>query len=54
MLLLDDIVLSLEAQPLKVTRRQLVEGQGMGCAGDRRLGLGQGLSPIEGHAQAGI
>jgi hypothetical protein len=33
-----------QAQPLKVARRQLVEGQGVGCAGDGRLGLGQGFA----------
>jgi hypothetical protein len=26
---------------------------GVGCAGDRGLGLSQGSSPIKGHAQAG-
>jgi hypothetical protein len=34
-----------QAQPLKVARREFVEGQGVGCAGDGRLGLGQGSSP---------
>ena len=43
-----------QAQPLKVSRRQLVEGQGVGCAGDRRLGLGQGFTSYKGHAQAGM
>jgi len=33
-----------QAQPLKVARRELVEGQGVGYAGDRRLGLGQGIA----------
>jgi hypothetical protein len=32
-----------QAQPLKVARRQFVEGQGVSCPGDRRLGLGQGF-----------
>jgi hypothetical protein len=44
-----------QAQPLKVARRQSVEGQGVDCAGDRRLRLGQGLSPIwTGRERAGI
>jgi hypothetical protein len=29
-----------QTQPLKVARREFVEGQGGGCAGDRRLGWG--------------
>ena len=33
-----------QAQPLKVARRELVEGQGASCAGDRRLGWVKGLS----------
>jgi hypothetical protein len=33
-----------QAQPLKVARREFVEGQGVGCARNRRLGLGQGFT----------
>ena len=39
----------LDAQPPAVARRQLVEGQGVGCVGDRRLGLTQGLASCAGR-----
>ena len=38
----------LVACALKVARRELVKGQGVGCAGDRRLGLSQGLASCAG------
>jgi hypothetical protein len=35
-----------QTQPLKAARREFFEGQGVGCAGDRSLGLGQGPPPV--------
>jgi hypothetical protein len=42
------------SQPFKAARREFVKGQGVGCAGDRRLELGQGCASYKGHVQAGI